>query len=110
MKDFTISTGDVFGVIPEDICNDFSCAHDIDKLLKYARDYNLIEIPEDINIISMPDIDLGNILGYPSKSKETKIVHFIHLLREWDSFRQNGDYFPMSNCIDICSNQTLIQL
>jgi len=108
--DFIINIGYMLGVIPEGIRNDFLCVHDIDKLLECARDYNLIEIPEDMNIISMLDIDLVNIFAYRHKNNETKTAHFIHLLREWDSFRQNGDYFPMPNCIDICSNQTLIQL
>jgi ATP-dependent exoDNAse (exonuclease V) beta subunit len=58
----------------------------------------------------MPDIDLDNIFAYRYKSNETRNAHFICMLCEWDLFRQNGDYFPMPNCIDICSNQTLIQL
>ncbi|MDR1890586.1 MAG: UvrD-helicase domain-containing protein [Puniceicoccales bacterium] len=107
---FIASVGNVLKVIPQSMLGDFLCTHDIDKLLIHARNHNPADPLNSTEISPMPAMDIDGILAYKSKGNEGKSAHFLHLLREWDLFRKNGDYFPMPDCSEICNNHTLIEL
>ncbi|MDR2777010.1 MAG: UvrD-helicase domain-containing protein [Puniceicoccales bacterium] len=109
-EEFIASTGNVLKVIPEEIQNDFLCTHDVDKLLVYARNYNSTNLSNSVDIAPVPAINVDNILAYKAKGNESKSVHFLHLLGEWDLFRKSGDYFPMPDCAEICNSHGLIEL
>ncbi|MDR1457662.1 MAG: UvrD-helicase domain-containing protein [Puniceicoccales bacterium] len=108
-EEFIASLGNVLKIIPQEIQNDFLCTHDVDKLLVHARNHS----PADLSNLAdtpMPAINIDNILAYKPKGNESKSAHFLHLLREWDLFRKNGDYFPMPDCAEICNSHNLIEL
>ncbi|MDR2432198.1 MAG: UvrD-helicase domain-containing protein [Puniceicoccales bacterium] len=109
-EEFIASMGNVLKVIPQEIQNDFLCTHDVDKLLVYARNHNPADLSNSADITPMPAINVDDILAYRPKGNESKSAHFLHLLREWDFFRKNGDYFPLPDCVEICNSRSLIEL
>jgi ATP-dependent exoDNAse (exonuclease V) beta subunit len=109
-EEFIASTGNVLKVIPQGIRNDFLCTHDIDKLLVHVRNHNPTNLSNSIDITPMPVTNVDNILAYKPKGNESKSAHFLYLLREWDLFRKNEDYFPLPDCAEICNSHRLIEL
>jgi ATP-dependent exoDNAse (exonuclease V) beta subunit len=109
-EEFIVSMGNVLKVIPQSMVNDFVCTHDVDKLLVHARSHNPEAPSNSMDITPVPTINVDNILAYSPKGNESKSAHFLHLLREWDLFRKNGDYFPMPDCAEICNSHSLVEL
>ncbi|MDR2779098.1 MAG: UvrD-helicase domain-containing protein [Puniceicoccales bacterium] len=109
-EEFLSFIGNALKIIPQEIRNDFSCTHDVDKLLTRSRNHNPAATLNPTNIFPMPAINIDNILAYKPKGNEKKSTHFLHLLQEWDSFRKNGDCFPIPDCSEFCTNHTLIEI
>ncbi|MDR1413620.1 MAG: UvrD-helicase domain-containing protein [Puniceicoccales bacterium] len=107
-QEFISEFGDVLTVIPNGIRENFSCAQDIDELLKCAKNYNSTgaEI-SDIGNMPIPNID--NILTYKVRNSESRSKQFLRLLEEWESFRRKGNYFPMPDCTEICGSGAFIE-
>jgi hypothetical protein len=97
-------------IIPQSTLGDFLCTHYIDNLRIHARNHRPMATLNWTDITSMPPIDIDTILAYKSKGNEGKSAHFVHLLREWNLFRKNGDYFPVRDRSEICNDHTRIEL
>ncbi|MDR1401654.1 MAG: UvrD-helicase domain-containing protein [Puniceicoccales bacterium] len=106
-QEFISGFGDVLGVIPNELRDDFLCTHDANELLKHAKNYN----PEmAVDIGKMPPINLENILAHRPRNSESRTKYFLQLLEEWDFFRRRREYFPMPDCLGICNSRPFIEL
>jgi hypothetical protein len=72
-RNFIISIGYALGAIPEDIRNDFYASMTLINCRNVPKIKNIIEIPEDMNTINMPDIDIPNISPIVIKAMKQKL-------------------------------------